>query len=112
MTAPGAAPATVHTDMFDFYDNRLAPTFKRNNRLTFCVRWEEHDEAVLVVQVLWDTWEVANRSLAASPDAMAVWLRDFAYPLLFDRLTISDGTFSGCSWREGTHEPDTDPLPR
>jgi hypothetical protein len=110
MTAPGAAPANVYSDYVEFFDLRLAELFARNNRLYWCPEWQKHPEAATVIEALWVTWEIAQRNPG---DGMAVWMRDFAYPLLFDRLAVDGGTFSGCSWRdEGAHNPDTEPLPR
>lgn len=114
MNAPlqGRAPQNIYSSYQEFFDFRLADLFARNPRLTWCAQWEQHPEAVAVIESLWQTWEVAQRP-TSGPEGMAVWLRDFAYPLLFDRLTIGDGTFSGCSWRdENIHAPDTKPLPR
>lgn len=110
MTAPvPGAPPRVYSSMEEFFDERLAILFARGDRFNWCVQWQEHPEAATVVQALWDTWEAAQHQV---PDGMAVWMRDFAYPLLFDRLTVSDGTFSGCTWRGAKHSPDMVPLPR
>jgi len=100
---------TQCTDAVEFFDIVLADMFARPVRLQFCIRWQEHPEAVAVIEALWQTWEVAQHNPA---DGMAVWLRDFAYPLLFDRLCQPEGTFSGCSWKNEKHFPDTHSLPR
>ena len=102
--APEQDPEPLYSNEVEFFDLRLAPLFARPIRAIWCVKWQEHEEAADTVKLLWQTWELA--SMRHSPDDLVVWKRDFAYPLLFDRLCTEDGTFSGCNWREGHHDPD------
>lgn len=70
-------------------------TFGRpDDQICWCAHWWDHPEAVLRLDALWRTWEVAAAS--ESVTAMAVWIRDHLDPglaVLFART----GPFAACA---------------
>ncbi len=88
-----------------FYNDYLCEVFARDpNRgaNNWCSSWFEHLEARIVVEALWKSWEV----LRQDPDmGMAVWMRDYAYPLM-SRLFDETGTFCACNTDAEGHNPD------
>lgn len=92
-----------------FYNEYLSVVFSRDlNRgdVNWCIKWYEHEEARIIVSDLWTLWERLRLDPVAG---MAVWMRDWAYPLMY-RLFDSNGTFAACT-DEG-HNPDgIAPLP-
>lgn len=82
-----------------------AATFVRKITQTqrWCPSWWAHAEAVVRLETLWRTWEVAR--VAEHPDAMADWLRS-TLDLINPVLLSPDGPFAGC-----TPDRHTDPTP-
>lgn len=102
MTAPGAAGGgPVYANDEEFFELFLSELFRRPKRFRWCSQWRDHEEALFVVKVLHDSYE---RTMAQMPDEIAVWLRDYAYVLFFDRLCAENGTFTDCDWQSDTHE--------
>jgi hypothetical protein len=99
----------VYASMVEFFDLCLSHIMARSKRQVWCSHWQEHEEAVVVIRALWRTWEAAQLNPI---DGMAVWMRDFCYPLLLDRLCDPQGTFNGCDWSEDQHMPTSVPLSR
>ncbi|RJK95924.1 DUF4913 domain-containing protein [Vallicoccus soli] len=59
----------------------------------WCLRWQEHPEALSRLTALWRTWEVLRRDADLG---MATWYRDYLDPQLATLLS-SRGPFSLCS---------------
>jgi hypothetical protein len=89
----------------EFFDLFLSQMFARNKQFRWCLQWADHEEAAFVVKILHDTYEA---TVLGPPVEMAVWLRDYAYVLLMDRLCTDSGTFSSCDWQSDRHKA---PLP-
>lgn len=98
MTAPGPVYATDD----EFFELFLSQVFARPKRFRWCLAWKSHEEALMVVKMLHDTYEV---TVVQNPWDMAMWFRDYAYPLFFDRLCTEDGTFADCDWQSEQHNP-------
>lgn len=84
------------TSTVQFFHEYFAPLFARDmsrDGNNWCSRWTDHQEALHVMEGLWSSWEVLRLDPAMG---MAVWTRDYAYPLL-DRLFNPIGTFANCS---------------
>jgi Domain of unknown function (DUF4913) len=86
----------------------FAPTFGRLARSSaasaWCARWWDHPEAVLRLDALWCTWEVAA---AAEGGDLSEWIRLNLDPNLA-ALASPDGPFAACTAEH--HTPDV-PLP-
>jgi hypothetical protein len=91
----------------EFFDNYLAHVFARPPSTNWCLEWEEHLEAKVVIHALWVNWENSYQQYAL--EGLAVWIRDYAYPML-ERLMADKGTFDGCDWDEKRHQPSCRPL--
>lgn len=93
---PPAVPRSGITSPEQFFDDFLAGLFKRDlsqhSIVHWCTHWSEHPEAVVVVGALWRSWEVLR---VDEEMGMAIWMRDFAYPLM-GRLFDESGTFTNC----------------
>lgn len=93
---PPDAPERVHHNGRQFFHDYLSVVFARDlgrDDVHWCEHWMDHPEAVEVVDALWQCWE------ALWPDqntGHAVWLVNFAYPLM-TRLFDPTGTFSSCA---------------
>lgn len=114
LAPPPEAPAPARRPLVPVFptvelwvENYFGPTFARPKPFNWCPQWRKHQEARQVLTVLWRTWEEAMHEGGAND--MAVWFRDYAYPLL-DRLTAEQGTFTGCDWHaedeEYRHHPE------
>jgi Domain of unknown function (DUF4913) len=65
----------------------------------WCAQWWDHPEAVLRLDALWRTWEVASLDPVRGA---ADWIRDHLDPNLA-QLFSDTGPFAGCA--EGRHVP-------
>ncbi|MGV9679146.1 DUF4913 domain-containing protein [Nocardia sp. NPDC003482] len=121
-TAPaGAATAAADPDQIDMdallewvianigeWAQRKLPrsaTSTANGAICWCSQWYEHPEAITVLWSLRRAWLEAVVQPGA---AMAVYLRDFFYPLL-RTLTDPAGPFYACT--PDTHDPDAKFIP-
>lgn len=117
MTAPVGAdldlvilePERIYASSKEWFTNYFARTFARPKSYPWCREWEQHEEARQVIDQLWITWESAAH--AEIGDQMAVWMRDFMYPMM-ERLAEDKGVFHGCDWQEDPpkHQPACIPL--
>ena len=103
-------PVRQYRSYVHWFDEYFAPTFARPLKTNWCNQWEHHPEVVEVINALWISWEFAIA--VHEQEGMAVWIRDYAYALLLDRLQAGDGPFDGCDWKEDRHDPTCVPLGR
>jgi len=86
----------------------FAPTFGRLQEgpvgHRWCAKWWDHPEAVLRLDALWTSWEIA---MAAPGRDLSGWVRDHLNPNLAV-LTAADGPFAACT---STKHTPTQPLP-
>jgi Domain of unknown function (DUF4913) len=106
---PPVEPPREYDNPDDFYREILAPIFARewmpNGVHPWCAQWDQHREAWVVVAALWNSWELLRLDPVMG---MAVWMRDYAYPLM-TRLLDPTGTFCGCTAEK--HKNVIAPLP-
>lgn len=102
-----AIPLRIYNSYVDWFNGYLAGVYARPKDLVWCLEWQEHEEAVQVIEAMWLTWEEMEQT--PNGDNKVIWLRDIMYPLM-ERLTEPNGTFSGCSWVDHKHKPYTFPL--
>ena len=89
-------------DLESWVNEFFVLTFGRpDSRISWCARWWDHPEAVLRLDALWRTWEVAARDPLAG---MAVWLRDHLDPALAV-LFAHTGPFGSCTTDQHTRPP-------
>ncbi|WP_280343818.1 MULTISPECIES: DUF4913 domain-containing protein [Nocardia] len=120
-TAPAAIPAGADPDQIDMdvllewvianigeWAQRKLPrstTSSANGAICWCSEWYEHPEAVTVLWSLRRSWLEAVVQPGA---AMAVYFRDFFYPLLRN-LTDPAGPFYACT--PDKHDPEAKFVP-
>lgn len=102
-------PPDIYGDFTLFFEEYLSPNFARKpGMIQWCVDWMNHDEAVMVVTALHQSWEQFNRDAD-----IAGWLVLRAYPLL--QQLWGAGCFTGCDRVDPTgvpyHAPTVVPLP-
>jgi hypothetical protein len=92
---PGAGEFTPQfVDLESWVNEFFVLTFGRpDGRISWCARWWDHPEAVLRLDALWRTWEIAARDPLTG---MAVWIRDHLDPGLAV-LFAHTGPFGACT---------------
>lgn len=98
--AEAPVPELYFRNAQDFVEQYLLPSWRHSTGGTkWCALWWEHAEAVSILDALWRAFEGHRYG---DPSGMAVWWRDFAYPLM-GSLTSPQGTFAQCDWGVGEH---------
>lgn len=103
------ARENIFPDARTWFEMYFSPLWARPGGYNWCHQWYEHEEAKLVISLLWESWELAWDDGHAN--TKMVWLRDFAYNLM-EKLTAEKSCFDGCDWNadEPRHKPKARPL--